>query len=123
MGKTQDLLDKKFQKELNAGITDLILLSILDRADEPMYGYRIAKQLDLDEGKRSTIKQSVVYPSLRSLEKNRLVESQVEPSTSGPPRRYYLINEAGRETLERWMMMWDRTVGFVQFILEGEKHD
>ena len=119
----QMTLDKKFQKELNAGITGLILLSILNRADEPMYGYQISKYLSSDDEKKSIIKQSVIYPVLRSLEKNGMVQSQVEPSVSGPPRRYYSINESGLETLERWEMMWKQTVSFVQNILEGEDHD
>ena len=35
---------KKFKKELNSGIVALTLLSVLDKAAEPMYGYQIAKE-------------------------------------------------------------------------------
>ena len=37
---------KKFQKELNAGTSSLILLSVLSHSDAPMYGYQIAKMLE-----------------------------------------------------------------------------
>jgi len=119
----QMILDKKFQKELNAGITALILLCIMDQADDPMYGYQISKYFGSGDGGTPTIKQSAIYPVLRSLEKYSLVQSLVEPSVSGPPRRYYNITESGRETLERWVMMWTQTVSFVQNILEGEDDD
>jgi len=119
----QITLDKKFQKELNAGITALMLLSVMQQADEPMYGYQIAKQLDSDDENLPPIKQGVLYPVLRSLEKSELVQSQVEPSTSGPPRRYYRITDHGRETLIRWTELWRQTVSFVQKVLEGEYHE
>ena len=38
-------LARKFQKELNAGLIALVLLSVLDRASEDLYGYQIAKSL------------------------------------------------------------------------------
>jgi len=38
--------DKKFQKELVSGVAALVLLTILDKAAEPMYGYQIAKVID-----------------------------------------------------------------------------
>ena len=39
---------KKFQKELSAGTVSLVLLAVLGQADEPMYGYQIAKRLERD---------------------------------------------------------------------------
>jgi len=39
-------LTKKFQKEMNAGIASLVLLSVLHKTTKPMYGYQIAKLLD-----------------------------------------------------------------------------
>ena len=90
---------KKFQKELSAGTVSLALLAVLARAGEPLYGYLIAKELErVGEGVLSG-KQSALYPVLRNLEGAGLLESHVEPSSSGPPRRYYRINERGREVL------------------------
>ena len=119
----QIVLDKKFQKELNAGITSLILLSILHQSDEPMYGYQISKYFESADEHIPLVKQGVLYPVLRSLEKSTLVSSQVEPSISGPPRRYYTITESGQETLIRWVEMWKQTVSFVQDVLEGEYNE
>jgi len=38
-----NLVDKKFQKEMNSGVAALILLGVLNKAIEPMYGYHITK--------------------------------------------------------------------------------
>ena len=119
----QIVLDKKFRKELNAGVTSLILLSILHQADEPMYGYQISKYFESEDDHMPPVKQGVLYPVLRSLEKSTLVSSEVEPSVSGPPRRYYRITEIGQETLIRWVEMWKQTVSFVQDVLEGEYNE
>ena len=112
-------LTKKFQKELNAGIASLVLLSVLDNSDEPMYGYQIAKLLDDYSGDTSFMKQGALYPVLRSLEGSGLLDSKVEPSVSGPPRRYYEITAEGKETLVVWQGVWKQMKSFVDKAIKG----
>jgi PadR family transcriptional regulator PadR len=118
---------KKFQKELNAGTASLVLLSVLSQSQEPMYGYQIAKLLDGYRQEAIAMKQGALYPVLRSLEKNSLLSSKVEPSISGPPRRYYTITDQGRENLTHWVEIWSQMKNFVDTILDdnilvGESH-
>jgi PadR family transcriptional regulator PadR len=112
--------DKKFQKELSAGITELVLLSVLSRAAEPMYGYQIAKLIDEGRDNEPVIKLGTLYPVLRSLERSGLLESRVEPSVAGPPRRYYRITESGQRALKRWIEIWGLTRAFVDARLEED---
>ena len=112
-------LTKKFQKELNAGIASLVLLSVLDKSDEPMYGYQIAKLLEEYSGETSFMKQGALYPVLRQLESSGLLESNVEPSVSGPPRRYYEITSEGKETLVIWQGVWKQMKSFVDRAIKG----
>jgi PadR family transcriptional regulator PadR len=115
---------RKFQKEMAAGTSSLVLLSVLDRAAEPMYGYQIAKLLEAGFHETGMMKQGALYPVLRSMESAGLLRSEVEPSVSGPPRRYYRITETGRATLRRWEDVWRQTRTFVDTILNGgEGHD
>jgi PadR family transcriptional regulator PadR len=114
-----ELLGRKFQKELNAGIASLVLLSVLDQSQEPMYGYQIAKLLDEYSGEMTFLKQGALYPVLHSLEGSGLLESRVEPSISGPPRRYYQITEAGRAALVHWRDIWVQMRSFVDRTIEG----
>jgi PadR family transcriptional regulator PadR len=114
---------KRFQKELNGGTAALVLLGVLDKADRPMYGYQIAKLIEARTQDVDIMKQGALYPVLRSLEATGLLESEVEPSIAGPPRRYYKITDSGRETLTRWAEIWQRTRELVDAILKGDDDD
>lgn len=118
--KDAEAVDRKFSREISSGTTSLALLAILAQAEEPMYGYRIAKEMSADDDDFQLIKQGALYPVLKSLEKNQLLESSVEPSVSGPPRRYYSITEEGREALFRWKEIWECTSLLINRILGGK---
>ncbi len=113
------ILTKKFQKEMNAGIASLVLLTVVDKSSEPMYGYQIARLLEEYSGDTSFMKQGALYPVLHSLENSGLLESKVEPSVSGPPRRYYEITPDGRETLVIWQGVWKQMKSFVDRAIKG----
>lgn len=110
---------RKFRKELNSGTVSLVLLAILDRSAEPLYGYQIAKRIEGAWQQGTPIKQGTLYPVLRSMEENGLLMSRVEPSVSGPPRKYYSITELGRNVLGEWKQTWSLTRDFVDATLEG----
>jgi len=110
---------RKFQKELNAGTVALVLLAILDRTAVPLYGYQIAKSIEGAWQEGVPVKQGTLYPVLRSMEDNGLLWSRVEPSVSGPPRKYYQITDRGRVVLGSWRAAWARTRDFVDATLEG----
>lgn len=115
--------DRKFRRELSSGVTALALLGILGRATEPLYGYSIAKRMEeRGEGSR-IVKHGTLYPVLRSLEVGGLLESSVEPSISGPPRRYYVITPQGREALLRWTGIWRETTVFIGGLTGGLEDD
>lgn len=109
---------KKFQKELSAGTVALVLLAVLARAARPMYGYQIAKQLEDRARGALAGKLSALYPVLRNLEAGGLLDSTVEPSVSGPPRRYYEITPEGRAVLSQWVDTWSATRDLVDAVLE-----
>lgn len=110
---------KKFQKEMNAGIASLVLLSVLEKSSEPMYGYQIAKLMDDYSGGTIFMKQGALYPVLHSLENSGLLDSRVEPSISGPPRRYYQITPEGRKTVLIWQGVWNQMKSFVDRAIQG----
>ena len=108
---------KKFQKELSAGTVSLALLAVVVAASEPMYGYQIAKRLEQVGDGVLAGKQSALYPVLRNLEAAGLLESFVEPSSSGPPRRYYRATPMGRIALSEWAAAWRATRDSVDAVL------
>lgn len=113
-----DAANRKFQKELNAGTTALVLLALLAQKGEALYGYEIAKQLASVDPELALGKQGALYPVLRSLADDHLLESWVEPSVAGPPRRYYRITPQGRRALGDWAQLWRRTRRLVEDIVE-----
>ena len=115
----QERLSQKFQRELNAGLVGLVLLAVLEQADEDLYGYQIAKRLqELADGS-PPVKQGALYPVLRQLSANGLLASRIVPSYAGPPRRYYRITEAGCGTLAEWRGIWRSTRDFVDGFTES----
>ena len=109
---------RKFQKELSAGTVSLVLLAVLAGSDEPLYGYQIAKRLQQSGDALFTGKQSALYPVLRNLSAAGLLDSHVEPSISGPPRRYYQITELGRAVFNDWIATWEDTRNSVDSVLK-----
>lgn len=109
---------RKFQKELNAGLIALVLLSVLDRAEGDLYGYQIAKQLQSAAPDLNVVKQGALYPVLRNMSASGLLASRVVPSYAGPPRRYYRITDEGRAMLRQWLAIWGQTRDFVELFTQ-----
>jgi len=117
---------KKFRRELAAGLVALVLLAVLAEAEGELYGYEIAKRLKApDEGQEGasalSVSQGALYPVLRQLADGALLESRVEPSVSGPPRRYYRITPLGRAVLGHWQALWNVTRDSVDQNLAGTR--
>ncbi|MCM2311411.1 MAG: PadR family transcriptional regulator [Steroidobacteraceae bacterium] len=113
-----DSQSRKFQRELGAGLTSLVLLSVLADAPGDLYGYEIARLLTGEAEGASPFKQGALYPVLRNMSAAGLLSSRVVPSYSGPPRRYYRITPLGREVLGSWRATWADTRDFVDSIVE-----
>jgi PadR family transcriptional regulator PadR len=113
---------RKFQKELTAGLTSLVLLSVLGDAAEDLYGYEIAKRLTAHAEAGAPFKQGALYPVLRNMSAAGLLTSRVVPSYAGPPRRYYRITPLGREVLAAWGATWHTTRAFVDGIVRPQEH-
>jgi PadR family transcriptional regulator PadR len=110
---------RKFQKDLNAGLVALVLLAVLARSAEDLYGYEIAKRLQRANQGDALFKEGTIYPVLRALAAAGLLTSRVVPSYAGPARRYYRITDEGRAMLSQWSDIWRQTRGFVDRFIEG----
>jgi hypothetical protein len=75
---------KKFQKDLNGGLVGLVLLAVLDRSTEDLYGYEIAKRLASANEGTSIFKEGTLYPVLRAL----------GPRVADQPDRPFLLGTA-----------------------------
>jgi PadR family transcriptional regulator PadR len=107
-----------------AGLSSLVLLAVLARAGREMYGYEIAKAVKAEGEGGLIFKQGAIYPVLRSLNSLGLLESRVEASAFGPPRRYYNITGEGLKALNDWQGAWHDMREFVDDALKagGSQH-
>ncbi|HEY4448938.1 MAG TPA: PadR family transcriptional regulator [Steroidobacteraceae bacterium] len=110
---------RKFQKDLNAGLVALVLLAVLARSAEDLYGYEIAKRLQRANQGDALFKEGTIYPVLRAMAAAGLLTSRVVPSYAGPARRYYRITDEGRAMLSQWSDIWRQTRRFVDRFIEG----
>jgi len=85
--------------ELRRGV---IVLAVLNQLREEQYGYSLLKMLS-EQGLE--VDQGTLYPLLRRLETQGLLQStwKIEEAR---PRRYYVISETGREILPRLKEEW-----------------
>src|SRR3979411_1071814 len=110
---------RKFQKDPNGGLVALVLLAVLERSTEDLYGYEIAKRLQKANEGEAIFKEGTVYPVLRALSANGLLTSRIVPSYAGPPRAHYRITAEGRAVLRDWSAIWRQTRNFVDRFIEG----
>lgn len=101
------------QVQLKKGVLELCVLALLSRSDA--YGYDIASRLadgiEMGEG--------TIYPLMRRLQGDGLVETYLIESAAGPPRKYYRLTGAGRERFTAQSAEWTQFSSAVNAILGG----
>lgn len=111
------------EKLLSSLITELrrgtLTLAVLSQLRTPQYGYSLVQLL---EKSSVSIDQSTLYPLLRRLEKQELVESSWD-TTESRPRKYYVLSEYGIKILEQLTVEWEKSTKELQNLLKGEVED
>lgn len=105
-----ELLDVQLKK----GVLELCVLELLSHGES--YAYEIASRMAEAIG----MGEGTVYPLMRRLHSEGLVETWLVESTSGPPRKYYRITAAGRVELAREREAWRAFTRAVDNILKGK---
>jgi PadR family transcriptional regulator, regulatory protein PadR len=103
--------------QLLKGVLDLAVLAVL--ADEDGYGYDVVRRLrnaGLDD-----VGDASVYGTLRRLFQQGKLSSYVVPSDEGPHRKYYGLNQAGRDALEEATKQWTSFSDVMQGLLRARK--
>jgi len=89
--------------ELLKGVLEGCVLEIISRGET--YGYEITRRLNALGF--TDVVEGTVYTILMRLEKNKLVDIGKKPSDMGPPRRFFVLNNAGREELRKFWGKWE----------------
>ena len=96
--------------ELRRGV---IVLAVLGQLSEEQYGYSLLKNLS-DRGLE--VDQGTLYPLLRRLEAQGLLES-VWKIEEARPRRYYVISTEGKKLLPQLKDEWNSIVAVMKKML------
>ncbi len=103
--------------EMLKGALEGCVLEIISR--EESYGYEITRRLNALGF--TDVVEGTVYTILLRLEKNKLVDIEKKPSDMGPPRKFYTLNEEGREELRRFWTKWDFVASKINELKEGQQ--
>jgi PadR family transcriptional regulator PadR len=106
---------ENWQTQLRKGLLDIVVLNLLRRG--PSHGYEMVQTMKRIEG--LTIREGNIYPVLARLETDGLVTSYSQPSTDGPPRKYFQLTESGQKALEDMNKHWGRIVESIQQVRKG----
>jgi PadR family transcriptional regulator PadR len=97
--------------QLKKGALELCVLALLSQHDS--YAYEIASRLAEAIG----MGEGTIYPLMRRLQNDGLVDTYLVESPTGPPRKYYRLTEAGRTSFDTQKAAWDAFVRAMQNIL------
>lgn len=105
--------------EMLKGVLEGIILEIIDRHET--YGYEITK--NLQEYGFEDIVEGTVYTILLRLEKKGLVTVTKRKSSVGPMRKFYSLNEAGKQELELFWERWSFISGQIEKLKEYKENE
>ena len=100
--------------QMRRGVLEYSILLILAGGD----GYASSIIQKLKEV-NIIVAEGTIYPLLIRLKKLDLLTYRWEESTQGPPRKYYMITELGREQLAGLDAAWDELAKGIETIRNG----
>jgi PadR family transcriptional regulator PadR len=105
----------KLLTQMRRGAIEYCVLALL--CDRDRYGFELIRALSEADGLVTS--EGTVYPLLTRLRHEGLVDTFWQESPHGPPRRYYRLTEAGRLSLESFVVQWKKFKDTVDALLDG----
>jgi PadR family transcriptional regulator PadR len=100
--------------QLKKGALELCVLALLARRES--YAYEIASTMASAVG----MGEGTIYPLMRRMQNDGLVDTRLAESNSGPPRKYYRLTAAGRGAFVAQKREWRSFTDAVNKLL-GER--
>lgn len=99
---------------MRKGILEYCILAILSREDS--YAPKIIAEL---KQAQMIVVEGTLYPILTRQKNAGLLTYRWEESPQGPPRKYYMLTEAGRQQLALLDEAWNEMVEQIHIIRHG----
>lgn len=100
--------------QMRRGVLEYSILLILASGDE--YASSIIQKL---KEVNIIVAEGTTYPLLIRLKNLGLLTYRWEESTQGPPRKYYMITDLGREALAGLNAAWEELTNGIETIRKG----
>ncbi|TFF40159.1 PadR family transcriptional regulator [Mucilaginibacter psychrotolerans] len=105
------------QTQMRKGILEYCILSVIAKGE--IYASDIIAEL---KKARLLVVEGTLYPLLTRLKNNGLLSYNWVESTSGPPRKYYVLSDEGRKVLEQLDTTWQELAFAVQTAIGDRKN-
>ena len=106
-------MTESIQIQLKKGALELCVLALLARQES--YAYEIASTLAASVG----MGEGTIYPLMRRMQNDGLVDTRLVESSSGPPRKYYRLTASGRAAFTAQKREWRAFTEAVTQLLGG----
>lgn len=104
------------QVQMRKGILEFCILHIIARGE--VYA---SNMLDELTSSNIMVVEGTLYPLLTRLKNSGLLDYKWVESTSGPPRKYYVLTETGRDFLDQLQQTWEELSASVNQITQKVK--
>ncbi len=101
-GDMDDRFFDNWSTQLRKGMLELCILNAI--GGTRLYGYDIVRRLR--EIEALVISEGTVYPILSRLRREGFLQTTIEESAEGPPRKYYRLTKKGTSILPRMNDCW-----------------
>ena len=101
--------------QFKKGVLELCVLALLSRKD--CYGFELVTSVS----QGVAMSEGTVYPLLKRLKDERLLDTYLSESPEGPPRKYYHLTPLGQQKYINQLEEWRAFCQGVDMIIEGGK--
>ena len=93
---------RKWKSQVKKGTLSFIVLNAISKKE--LYGYQLIEIIK--ETTAIEIAEGTLYPLMNRLKQEGLATSKWVEQASGIPRKYYMLTDQGKETLEQMRSYW-----------------
>ncbi len=106
-------------QSLARGDVPTLILAVLKEG--PLHGYAIARAIEERSAGALHLHEGTLYPALRQLEKQGVIQSVWEVQGPGPARRVYSLTEPGQAEFAKRVEAWESYSAAINALLSPRR--
>jgi len=106
-------------QNLSRGDVPTLILAVLKHG--PLHGYAIARAIEQWSADALYLREGTLYPALRQLEEQGVIQSVWEVQEPGPARRVYALTEPGQAEFAKRIEAWESYSAAINAVLKPRR--